>query len=199
MVVRFFCMRHGEKDGDMLTEKGKRQVLASARAHLREKEIRFLFAYYSGKNRAKETADIALSTSSCATPVTIEEGFGYEWALNSKLPQFNFEEIEAKISAEVGNKQTAYDWLEHYPPCFGFLARFQDKMFEITLQFKKFIRNDTNIFVSSHSPLCELAAPDPRTMPRLGYADIVVYTIQFDKFTRPYIYYAAYLPCPPVD
>ena len=196
-TVRIFCIRHGQKDGDALTPLGERQVAAAAKMNLAGIDFsnggRHV-AYASEMTRAQQTAKVALGAIGCDCSVFQNPGFGYQWAM--KLPGGD---SFGAVEKELGPNATVTDWLKAWVPAGAILGRFfgtMNGLVDIALDIEG---DEVNFLVASHSPTCELAAAlvDPN-FPRLGLADIVVYTFEAkdDDIT---MVSAEHLPCPPVD
>lgn len=209
VIVNFYCMRHGEKNGDKLTERGSRQVSASAKQYLTG--VVFDTAYASEMVRAQQTAARVLAVlGQQNVTVFIDRYFGYEWFLNDfQADAFPFDAAEQKIMAECKEAErapTVMDYLQHWPPACAYRVRMTDILIEIAI----FLATDQltvsrkqpfcNVLVASHSPICETAAFYPRVFPRLNEADIAVHTIKVESKThKAAITHSQYLPCPSVD
>lgn len=207
MIIKFYCLRHGEKRGkdhpegeDGLTEKGKRQVIAAAAEYLRD--VTFDLVLFSGLNRARQTAEIAIDITGQKNSISIsvETGLDYRWSLDKNtVPQFSPVEAEKKLKDSGIINTTVYDWLEIWPPAFGMrqmmLATIRRRASEL---FNKSMYTNKNVLMTGHSPVLEMAVPNPHEFPRLKEADICLYNVEISG-EEVKIVSATYLPCPAVE
>ncbi len=206
----FHVMRHGEKDGDTLTEFGKQQVAASAEKWLQK--IPIMAAYHSGMNRAEQTTRIVLETLGIpvqetpggrGAPVREERGFGFKWLLEDPcFPPFDFPALEAEIDGN--GLQPVNVWLRRSAHVRALRERYLATMLHIAREARltefeaSLSRNrparalETHILVGSHSPFGELLVLGGA---RLGFADTIKYTVESGPFGTT-LAECAFYPCP---
>ncbi|OGI22583.1 MAG: hypothetical protein A2194_01825 [Candidatus Moranbacteria bacterium RIFOXYA1_FULL_44_8] len=176
--VNIHGMRHGDKDGDTLTEKGKEQVAKSARKNLAGISID---AYYSSlRTRAFETADVVYETIGSKTEVEIAhrraafDFCGAPGITNTKAVT----EGEKAYREEHGiEKETVGTWRQGAPAWTDFLrGRVYQGLKDVATEQAFDAKGNAvkNVFIGSHSPTIELAVADPN-FPRLREADMVLY------------------------
>lgn len=190
--IVIYIMRHGEKQDDMLTEAGIKQVIDSTQHNL--KGINFDLAYYSGMNRTKDTVATALQALGIADKKQFyshsediwvfqkEEGFSYVVSpYEDNL--WPIQEAQKKVEAakDKGELETADLWLKNWPKALIIRGRLQKTLLLLgkALNENPIYKDQEviNILVASHSPTAELAALEPRLTPKLSEADIIRYTL----------------------
>lgn len=209
--ILFTFLRHGEKDAEgNLTERGRQQVAETTAAHLRDIPIDFVL--HSGAQRTIETVQIALQTLGLqyeSVPTRYESGFSFDLLTrNPNLPgleEWSWKEIERRLDG-AGQYATPYRWLEAWGPAYFIRALVTETMFRMTRE--EYIRQtvqDTSsqtppvhkhILIGSHDPLSVLALPNPKEPIRLGFADVLQYTVTYDGGERPSIAKIKYIACP---
>jgi len=185
-TVVFYGMRHGDKEGDALTEKGREQVRRSAEANF--KRINFCMAFHSGMERAKQTVEIALETVGLRTlfaeivdpfpddgvALLEEPRFGFTWAWDPQAYP-----IDAELNARDRTTVTVQQWLQSWAP-----ARAIRTEVEATLKHYAWTLANMrpcerlNVLIASHSPTIELAVGRPDRTMSLREADIAIYTVK---------------------
>ena len=209
--IVFTFVRHGEKDPEgNLTEHGRRQVAETADAHLRGTPIDI--ALHSGAQRTIETTQIVLQTlgQQCdSVPTRYEVGFSFDLLTkNPNLPgleERTWKELERRLDGS-GQSATAYQWLEAWGPAYFIRALVTETMLGMAREEyvrqtaqHEFSQNPTvrkHILIGSHDPLSVLALPNPKEPIRLGFADMLQYTVTYDGGQRPVITKIKYLACP---
>ncbi len=167
--------RHPEKDGDKITAKGAMQMWAMAL--LLSARFTFERAVYSGANRTLQALKVALAALGLDLPIEKNEGFHFKGILFEAF-QTNesgpcLEEIK-RITAKGGTVANALSM-----SVYATLGR--DQMIESLRLLAEDMKtnNEATTLVLCHSPLTELAAVDPKSMPySLGEADAVVYILE---------------------
>ncbi len=198
VLVVFDAMRHGDKDGDKLTLKGREQVAASAKKNLISRRASYWNLFYSGAQRAKETAQIVAEVvNGTIDPVypILEPGFGFQWSDDQQNPKYPIAEAQARVKSRIdsGETETVEVWLEEWVPTHAIRGRFMATLEKWALWLvntphaKEVIERGKlgevltfNCFIASHSPTCELACLDPANTPRLREADGVTYQMEVD-------------------
>lgn len=207
MMVNFWCMRHGEKDGEgNITERGLRQVEMSARAHL--SDVKFDVILHSPAQRAEDSARRAQTALNLSCPVVRFPAFGSFLAQDEATPQVSIKDAYARIGKPHA-KITVYDWLEYYNWPAGYLrGMMRAAMVEavLYLQTNPVMRDQgvsdldpVNVLVCGHSPHLEMATAIPRTRFSLNEADIIRYMVEFDEFGFAHSVGEMGYECPPVE
>lgn len=188
--VFFDVMRHGEKDGDFLTELGIRQVMASAKTNLAGH--RYLMVFFSGMVRAERTARVILSKLEMNGSLSPrwEPGFGYNWCDDrAGFPMAAAEEQINRLVAS-GAQETAALWMYCWPPTRSIRGRLIGTLEKWTLyaamrasEGGSPVGDGVRFLVASHSPTAELACLDPSTTPKLGLADGITYEMEVNLKT----------------
>ncbi len=176
-TVTAFGIRHGEKKGDGLTERGFQQVAASALKYL--SDVRPVLALHSGWHRAQQTVETALAIiGSDSIPTRFEQGFAFSMSEEECLPGPTVLDLYNNPPKPI-EEQTVQDWLTW---CTG--ADVLRGQVAITLIHVARSLEDGDVFIiGSHSPTIEMAVPNPAEFNRLNVADIVRYDIEFDDNT----------------
>ncbi|MDD5567451.1 MAG: phosphoglycerate mutase family protein [Patescibacteria group bacterium] len=181
-------MRHGEKDGDALTETGREQVRQATREYLAD--AGFFAALSSEMERAHQTTRVALGELGQGILMSHRDpGFGYLHA-DHDYPGEPIKDALARVKELVagGARETVRLWLDSWPVCRQIRGRFIECLFKcavlctlnsVQVQGDEPIR----ILVGSHSPCSELAVLDPDNTLRLGLAGIVRYVVRVDTET----------------
>lgn len=181
-LVIFDVMRHGEKDGDKLTPKGKEQVAVSARANLTGRN--YVLVLHSEMQRARETVHEVLQTigiDPSSIDIMVEEGFGYEWAIDPRWPAKEVQRIKAS-----GEATTVDFWIEKWPSACMLRGRVMATLLfwaQMIVEDEDAGEEEVHVLVGSHSPCGDMAAIDPKTTDALGEADIMRYTVEVDLKT----------------
>lgn len=181
--VRFWVIRHGEKDGDAdkLSEKGVEQVQKTARHLL--KGMTFQAAFYSGMNRTKETVEIVLEELDQQCELQINEGFGFAWAEKEQPVTPEFRQLYK--AATAGEKVTVAQCLSSWPGAQLIRSRLFDTMLGLarTLANRFPAEEEIDILVGSHGPAGELAAVKPEKTMALGLGSIICYVVEYNEQT----------------
>lgn len=170
--VIFDIMRHGEKDGDVLTKKGEKQVRQSAKKNL--PGCRYTRAFFSGYVRARQTVQACLSTLRDAgiSTIEIEPGFSYEPAMQ-QAEQWAGRPYSAL--KEEGKGQNVKWWLRNWAPALWLRGQVLTTM-RLQAEMLATSSRDYRVLVGGHGPAAESACLDPSTTPSLREADIIRYT-----------------------
>ncbi|MDD5341754.1 MAG: phosphoglycerate mutase family protein [Patescibacteria group bacterium] len=183
-LVEFYVMRHGEKDGDALTETGREQVRQATREYLAD--AGFFAALSSEMARAHETTRVALKELDQAMLTTRQDpGFGYEHATRD-YPEDTIQAAMLNVQSAVkaGAKETVRLWLRLRPASCQIRGRFTECLFKWAARYADRMEGEPLMFlVGSHSPCSELAVLDPDNTPRLDLAGIVKYVVRVDTET----------------
>jgi broad specificity phosphatase PhoE len=177
--ICFWVIRHGEKDGDMLTEKGVQQVRLAARLL---DGTTFRAAFHSGMKRAEQTVlEILSATGQKKMKPEANVGFGYEWAEK----EYPLTPVIRKIATDGKNNVTAADWLKAWPGARLIRERFASTMLGLTRTLVKHFpeEKEIDVLVGSHGPTGELATLEPETTRVLELAGIICYVIMYDEQT----------------
>ena len=205
----FDVIRHGQKDGDKLTELGIHQVHATAQQHLAG--TKYDMVYYSGLNRAEQTAKLALvAINHPILPTIKNEGFGFEWLeKDPAMPQFDFNACTAELTKRIGEgvHPTVWDWFHHWPVFWGLRGRLLETMINIS-NFAAVMnangdKTEFHFLAGSHGPTAEAAVLDPKAFPALRMADGVRYTFERENnrlfLSDIKMVSSEFLPCPMYD
>lgn len=179
-TVRFWVIRHGERNGDKdeLTEKGFQMVRESARHNLSDVP-RFDAAFFSGMHRVRQTAETVLETLGRTCALTSEQGFGFAWAADDKRWPFKEATKRVEEAKAAGAQETADTWLEQWPPALMVRGRFLGTLLlRAQMLADRHTDDSIEVLVGSHSPCSEMAALDPKATPRLREADIMQYVVE---------------------
>jgi broad specificity phosphatase PhoE len=191
-TVKIVVMRHGEKtaatperpnDLTELTPKGMQQVIDSATNNLLGYTPDALFC--SLKYRAMQT--VLLMTSvlpgrNGGLSIIADNRFDYSDAPD--LKNFGDWEKEAKRRVvDEEQKETIAMWLDIAPQTIGYLReKITKAIWNTAIEIaSKGDKEEYTVFVGCHSPVSEVACLDPRSMPRLQEADLVVYTVNVNE------------------
>lgn len=206
MLVNFWCMRHGERDGEgNTTERGLRQVEASAKAHLAGQEFDIVF--HSGWWRAEQAARRAAVVLDLQCPIVAMQSFDYSGTSGPFVPHLPIEAARQQIGKPHG-ETTAYDWLEKWGWPAGFQrGQMRAAMLEATiyLMTNPVVKTsltetgESNVLVTGHSPGLEMAADKPSMTTSLNLADIICYEVEVDKTGFVTIRSGETYRCPPVE
>lgn len=200
-------MRHGEKDGDALTELGRRQVDASAVKHVFDNFSRVMGTaevYASEMNRARESAMIVLDLAPQLTvqlepdktwppkapEVTVKSGFGYAWIDEAKDGNETLGDVAARLQKDFGDKLTPQIWLNQFEGAVKWRDCFVHEMLEAAKNAEEY----NSVVICSHDPIIALAANEYVRNLVIGHADIVRYTIEDGRIVE-----STLLRCPPVE
>lgn len=178
MRIRFFGMRHGDKKGDTLTDKGILQVRASAKMHLAG--IKFDLAIHSGMARAEATVRTALDEiGQDGVEVIKDLGFGYAWLVGNKdSVEFPIERKDLPECPVDPSLRTMAEWFKAWPPALAFAYRVQGALLSHAVGLATALpkQDVINVLIGSHSPTIDTAAGlYDSYFPKLSEADIVVY------------------------
>lgn len=221
MICEFWIGRHGRRlvgtDGkklDEMTPEGFEQVSNSVERHLGNKPIDL--ALHSGTRRTEHSLQVALNrlglqpreigTNARIGPVVrvgCEPRLRYTDELIYDFG--NFSAIERELIAKHGVENvTARHWLESdWKPAWAgraqmtaFLNDFARNQWRINnARIIGTRKNHWRILCYSHSPLAELAAPNPARMTALRTGDFAHYLVEVTR-RGSVILKATYHPCP---
>ena len=193
MTQTIIVVRHGNKNGDNLTEKGAVQITTTVNALNAQHKISRILR--SDTNRTKQCAEIA-STIIGINEITVDTGFNPDKPFNAAygsmedLTQFKAE--FGQIMA-AGNTVATARTVGEYPK----LAR---KHLGITLQMlaaEMRRAGQEAVIAFCHSPYTSLAAPEnvANVIPyEIGEADAIIYTIEDGEIVN-----AEHMRCPLQD
>lgn len=161
-VIIVDIVRHGQKNGDALTERGVEQIRATAIELTRAEGPRNVdLMVHSGANRTKEALAIIASS------------FGYDPMLAFPDEQFNFTNLITPaggkdiVLAEIAQVQANGDnvALALEISAYARLARYQITHAILALARDLIENGYERAVVTSHGPYAELAATNPEQMP----------------------------------
>ncbi len=163
-IVRFYVMRHGEKDSDDLTA-----------------GLEFTWAFCSGMNRALQTVEevlYALGHEMVLGGIKAEEGFSYV-GTEAEFPIGDCKKV-MDVRARRGEDIVVLDWLKEWTGAAIMRGRVQMTLLHIARELASCMKMQSkfNILVGSHSPTGELACLEPSTTPTLREADICLYEVE---------------------
>lgn len=173
--IRFWFMRHGQKPGptaDDITEFGARQIEASVNAHLMGAGI--TLAFRSNTLRNQKSMGIACKMLFIEEGATIHPLVDIKVPNVEHLPTTDFHSMEVGLQELHGGSLATHHWFSAWPMAWMFRARLLAFMAEVS---NRYPHHGMNVLVGSHSPLAELAVPDPTDVPGLKTADIIRYTV----------------------
>jgi broad specificity phosphatase PhoE len=178
-MFTFIVMRHGEKSGDALTGKGRDQVRAMAGILADLHGLRPTAFFYSGLNRALETARIVAEGLVLDAEPSQDSAFDFNPTIK-RLYGDNPKKFlaDAKLVAErdgptLGHAFRAAETHEFANQ--GCMA-LEEGMVRIAKTLEA--QGHTTAFAASHSPWTELAHVRPNEIPfGLPEASVVVYKI----------------------
>lgn len=190
-MVKFYVIRHGNKDGDRLTELGQAQIMASVEL-IKKEHNDISHVYHSKTERTQQCALLAALLLGRPFGMTAEaDGLSVDKPfINSLGGDMDKFEQEHKIIMSTGNNVGNALHQGIYP----FSARLHLGCFLLETAAKMEIQDEHCCIGFSHSPFCSLAVPDyqAETMPYdIGEADIIAYTIEDGIITD-----AKRIPCP---
>ncbi|MBU0707523.1 hypothetical protein KKG41_04090 [Patescibacteria group bacterium] len=181
--VTFYAQRHGDKDGDALTPKGRGQVRRSATKYL--SDVRFVKGFSSFCKRAISTTNIALRASGNAnTPRQPDMGFDFRHSVYDRFPA---SDAVAYVNAAIatGARNTISLWLGAWPTFIGVRARFTECMFRwANILVLSDHQQDIIVYVGTHSPGADACVLDPDNTLRLQPAGIMKYVVEVDPKTN---------------
>lgn len=199
MEVKFWCMRHGEKDAEgRVTERGLRQVATSAVLHLTD--MPFDLIVNSGLPRARDSAMRVRNTLGLDCVILEFPAFGYEPGSTDGVA------IARKLIGKPHAETTVSDWLSNWGWPSGLLrGNMRAAMLQVLLYLKtnKVMRDlvdadsTIDVLVVGHSPGLEMAA-DLQTG-SLNEADIITYEVEIDETGFTHLRSGQILRCPAIE
>lgn len=188
--VFIYVVRHGEKetegDDPGLTEKGRRQVRATAQLL----KLPIVAGYHSGMKRTRETLHEMLFGELHAlaypsdSPIGMysEPAVGYKWFVEDPASkEYSLEEAmeQIAVAAETDGRKMFSHWLTFYPPILLCRGRFTQTLIEIARRHVDEWEgaDDVRVLIASHSPVAESATSDPWEMSCLGEGDVICYRV----------------------
>lgn len=206
----FWFLSPGDAMGGDLMPRGKRQVAASAKAHLPQGVTNWI-GYYAGpqSNQSINEALAAIGVR-IARPhfrldvgdarVTENPNFGTAWLHdNTSLPHVSFGDLERAARDRHSNSTSMFHAYETFGWAVGALhVRLIDTIHSLAKESLASTECDGHILVVPSIPLLAgLAASVPRAMPLPKPGDVVRYLVDCDP-RNARIVDAAYYVCPAV-
>jgi len=175
-VVVVALMRHGEKDGDALTERGRKQIEAACEAL--GQILSFDRVLTSGARRTAQCGEIAIDTLSSSLRAEVNDGLMFLETMNMVYG----ENATKKCLDEVAEVRMAGGGLISALEMSEYARRGRKVLTDaiIALAADMRAKGETTILGFSHSPWCELAAEPDTTPYGLGETDTVLYFVQGD-------------------
>jgi hypothetical protein len=104
---------------------------------------------------------------------TSDPNFWYTWLEGNDNHQAAMAAF-SEITTRLGPQATVTQWLEEWPPAQQMRQILVARMLEIA----EGLPDGANVLVGCHRVLAELAVINPNEVTVLGFADIVIYTIE---------------------
>jgi len=165
-------MRHGERNNDNLTKRGRHQVEGAARLHLNH--INFAVAFCSPKKRTGQAVEVALrAINQDNIELVTSQDFWYDWL------EENFEAALDEyviVEQRIGDTATVQVWLDNWAPAKQMRQILTATLIRIAENLPG--KNDSAVLIGCHQVLAELAVLDPATTTVLDFADIVRYVVE---------------------
>lgn len=170
MKVRIFAQRHGERDGDKLTQQGIEQIRTSKKLSS-VRSVNFSAYYASPKNRTRQTATLFASDDS-----DVQISYGLYIPLSDS-------QIDAVWGGVSNQKALVHEWFRNLPRNWGarmreqLLAAFEEMARETAAKYPG--ASELNIYACGHSATLELALPDAaQETPLLGVSEFIIFIFE---------------------
>jgi len=196
LIAVFAMMRHGDREKEepgKTTEKGRRQVEASARQHLIDQRFNGVFS--STLLRAKETAEITLAAIN-HPDIAVETPPAFDLSQLSQNPAFG--DSVKRLFGTIKKGATMADWVNGLDENLSPLrACLRNGMFEIAMEYED-IGTPPTFLVGYHGPFAGWAADNSENIRYIGHADVVLYVLSQDRAGNVY-FHGSLWKCPPVE
>lgn len=166
--IRIFAQRHGERDGDSLTQYGIEEIRHSLELDCFA-TANFKAFYASPKLRTQQTAAII-----AGDPSLVQVSYGLYAPLTD-------DQIEAIWSTLSGRDATIHEWFEALPRHWGprmrdlLLPTFEEMSREIAIRNPE--QQALDIYACGHSLLLEMALPEAeQNIKPLGTSNLIIFT-----------------------
>lgn len=181
MKIRIFAQRHGERNGDELTQAGIEQIKKS-KSHKLMKTASFIAYYASPKRRSQQTAAILAGTS---------ENVRINYGLYIPLADAHIDLVWGSVPNQNADIS---EWISELPRSWGvryrqlLLASFEEMARHAASEFPH--NSKVDIYACGHSASIEFAlSPELLDTPVLAPGEFIIYT--FDLTNEAFSYMSA--------